>query len=80
METVKQQLEDQPSASHQMRIGGRIAELRKEKGLSQAKLAKLAGVHSSYIGKVELGKFDVGVGMLSKIGGALGVELDFVVR
>lgn len=64
--------------NHKVRIGKRIAELRKERGLSQAKLAQLTGIQSSYIGQIELGKYDVGISMLSKIGDALEMTLDFI--
>lgn len=64
--------------NHKIRIGKRIAELRKERGLSQAKLAQLTGIQSSYIGQIELGKYDVGISMLSKIGDALEMTLDFI--
>jgi len=60
------------------RIGKRIAELRSEKGLSQAKLAELSGVGYSHIARIEKGYYSVGIDVLAKIAGALGVELDFV--
>ena len=61
--------------NHKIRIGKRIAELRKEKGLSQ--LAQLTGIDSSNIGKIELGKYNPSLEILSRIGDALGVEIDF---
>jgi len=60
------------------RIGKRIAELRSEKGLSQAKLAELSGVGYYHIARIEKGYYSVGIDVLAKIAGALGVELDFV--
>nr|WP_262895649.1 helix-turn-helix transcriptional regulator [Marivirga atlantica] len=38
------------------KIGQRIIELRKSKGLSQEQLAALAEVHEDYIGKIERGE------------------------
>ena len=64
-------------SNHKIRIGKRIAELRKEKGLSQFKLAQLTGIDSSNIGKIELGKYNPSLEILSRIGDALGVEIDF---
>lgn len=64
--------------SERERIGKRIAELRAEKGLSQAKLAELSGVGYSHIARIEKGYYSVGIDVLAKIAGALGVELDFV--
>lgn len=60
------------------RIGKRIAELRKEKGISQNKLAQLTGIDSGNIGKIELGKFNPGLETLCKIGEALGRQIDFI--
>lgn len=71
-------MEDSLEVNHKKRIGKRIAELRKERGLSQAKLAQLTGLNSGYIARVELGTFDIGIENLSKIGDVLGMEIDFV--
>lgn len=60
------------------KIGKRIAELRHEKKLSQVQLAELSGVGYSHIGRIELGRYSVGIDTLSKIAEALGVELEFV--
>lgn len=59
------------------RIGKRIAEIRAQIGISQAKLAKLSGVGYSHIARIEMGHYSVGIDTLVKIGDALGVELDF---
>lgn len=64
--------------NHKIRIGKRIAELRKERGLSQTRLAQLTGFDRGYIAKIELGTFDIGIENLSKISNALGVMVDFV--
>lgn len=60
------------------RIGKRIAELRSEKGISQAALAELSCVGVSHIARIEKGYYSVGIDVLAKIAGALEVELDFV--
>ena len=64
--------------NHKVRIGKRIAELRKERGLSQFRLAQLTGIDSSNIGKIELGKFNPGLETLCKISEALGCQIDFI--
>ena len=64
--------------NHRIRIGKRIAELRKEKGLSQFKLAQLSGIDSSNIGKIELGKLNPSLDTLCKISDALDLELDYM--
>ncbi|WP_277099120.1 helix-turn-helix domain-containing protein [Coprobacter secundus] len=60
------------------RIGKRIAEIRKEHGLSQAKLAELTGIAPGNIARIELGKYSTGIDILSKIAGALKKRIDFV--
>jgi len=59
------------------RIGKRIAELRIEKGLTQARLAELSGVGYGHIARIEQGRYSVGIDTLGKLGEALGVELGF---
>lgn len=56
-------------------IGRQIAAIRKKKGLSLRQLAELTGLNHSNIGKIELGKYSVGVDILGKICDALGCEL-----
>lgn len=64
--------------SERKRIGERIAEIRKAKGISQAKLAELTGLDSGHIARIELGKYSTGVDVLAKIAGALEYKLDLV--
>ena len=61
-----------------MRIGKRIAEIRKEKGISQAKLAELSGIDSGHIARIELGKYSTGIDILCRIADALDYSIDFV--
>lgn len=58
------------------RIGKRIAELRKERGLSQVQLAERCGMHQGHIARVELGKYSVGIDTLVNIAEALGCKID----
>ncbi len=60
------------------RIGKRIAQMRMEAGISQYKLAELTGLAPGNIARIETGKYSTGIDLLSKIGDALGYELDFV--
>ncbi|REE67017.1 helix-turn-helix protein [Paenibacillus taihuensis] len=55
-------------------IGRRIRDLRKQRGLSQEQLGEMAGVHFSYIGKIERAEKNVTVVNLEKIAAALGVS------
>lgn len=56
-------------------IGQRIRSYRTEKGLSQEKLAELAGCHPTYIGQVERGEKNATLESIEKIACALGVPL-----
>ncbi|SCJ38520.1 helix-turn-helix domain-containing protein [Bacteroides cellulosilyticus] len=60
------------------RIGQRIAELRKEKGISQAKLSELTGIGTGHIARIELGKYSTGIDTLAKIAEILEYKIDFV--
>lgn len=59
------------------RIGKRIAQIRMEVGISQARLSELTGIAPGNIARIETGKYSTGVDLLSKIGDALGYKLDF---
>ena len=48
-------------------FGKRLQQIRKEKGLTQEKLAELAGVHEKHISKLELGTYKPSFDTLSKI-------------
>lgn len=62
--------------SERRRIGLRIAELRKAKGLTQAQLAEKTGFSQSNIGRIETGKYSVGLDVLAKIADALGAKVE----
>lgn len=61
-----------------LHIGKRIAELRRKKKYSQAKLAELTGMTSGNIARIELGKYSTGIDILDKIALALDTKLTFV--
>lgn len=60
--------------SVKIRIGKRIKELRKEKGISQEKLAGLAEIDRTYMTSVENGRRNIAVVNLEKIVKALNVD------
>ncbi|MDD4010284.1 MAG: helix-turn-helix domain-containing protein [Fermentimonas sp.] len=76
-EYVKSDMAFEKAFNIRNRIGKRIAEIRKEEGLSQARLAELAGLDQAHIARIEAGRYSVGIDTLAKIGEALGVELNF---
>ncbi|HEY2093501.1 MAG TPA: helix-turn-helix transcriptional regulator [Thermoanaerobaculia bacterium] len=54
-------------------LGRRIAELRREKGLTQEALAEAMGVSRNHIADIELGTRNTGVWSLLLICGSLGI-------
>ena len=59
-------------------IGQRIAQLRAEAGMSQARLAELTGMAQPHIARIEAGRYSVGIDILGKIAAALGKRVDLV--
>ena len=59
-------------------IGKRIAELRKERELSQVDLALKTGLDKGHIARIELGRYSVGLDTLQKIADALDVKIDLI--
>ena len=59
-------------------MGERIAQLRHEKGLSQATLAKALGLSASTIAMYEQGRREPSVSILIALAAALGVTIDFL--
>lgn len=56
------------------KLSGRIEDLRKEKNLTQEKLAELAGLHRSYFWDIEQGR-NISIKTAYKISKALSVTL-----
>ncbi len=56
-------------------IGGRIAELRKAKNLSQQQFSYEAEIERSYLTHVEKGRKNISIDTLIKITTALGISL-----
>lgn len=56
-------------------VGGKVRELRKERGLSQEDLGELSGFHFSYIGGLERGERNVSLENLAKVAETLGVDI-----
>lgn len=57
------------------RLAKRLKELRAERGLTQAALAKRAGVTLSYIGRLEIGRHDPQLSTLRKLAKALKITV-----
>lgn len=61
------------------RIGQRIAELRKQRGMTQQDLADLTGNQRNHISRIESGKYSVGFDTLQTIAEALGGAIDIII-
>ena len=62
------------------RIGQRIADLRKQHGMTQQALADKTGLFRAHISRIERGRYSVGFDTLQQIAEALGYYIDFVRR
>ena len=56
-------------------IGQRIRNYRTQKGLSQEKLAELAGCHPTYIGQLERGEKNATLESVEKLASAMDISL-----
>ncbi len=54
-------------------MGKTVRQIRQAKGLSQAELAKRAGLSREYINKIEAGKYDPPLSTITALAEALGV-------
>lgn len=61
-----------------IRMGQRIAALRKEKGMTQRALAEATGILAPHIARIEKGNHSVGFDTLQTIAAALGGNIDIV--
>ncbi len=57
------------------RIGLNITIIRERQGLTQEKLAELAGLHRAYIGQIERGEKNIGLKNLEKIANGLNISI-----
>jgi transcriptional regulator with XRE-family HTH domain len=56
-------------------FGDNVQKYRKEKQVSQEKLAGLAGVHRTYVGMIERADKNITLRNMEKLAKALGVEI-----
>lgn len=56
-------------------VGRRVRDLRKQRDLSQEQLGELAGVHFTYIGKIERAEKNISLLSLDKVARALNVTI-----
>lgn len=58
------------------RLSEKLKEVRKSKKLTQQELAEKAGLHLTYVGHLELGKYHPTVYVMWKISKALGISMN----
>lgn len=61
-------------------IISKLAQVRKEQGLSQERLAELSGVHRVTIARIETGEISPNVRTLEKLSGALDVPVSELIE
>ena len=59
-----------------IKFGGRVREIRKEKGLSQEELSFKADLHRTYIGMIERAEKNITLINIEKIANALEVSIN----
>lgn len=57
-----------------MAFGRQVRHLREERGLSQERLAELAGIHRTYMSDIERGERNIGLDNILALARALGVS------
>ena len=62
------------------KFGKKVREIRLERKLSQGKLAKILGVHPTYISGIERGLRNPSLITLEKIAKALNVKIDELIK
>ena len=62
------------------RIGTRIAEIRKNKGMTQMDLSAATGIQQAHIARIETGRYSVGLDTLALIAKALDAKVDIIVK
>ena len=63
------------SPQWKVRFGKRLREVRTGKGISQEKLAELAGLHRTYVSSVERGGRNISLVNIESLARALGVPM-----
>lgn len=62
--------------NHREQIGKRIAQLRKDRGLTQEQLSEQTGLDRANIAKIERGRYNTGIDIIGKICDALGCRIE----
>ncbi|WP_426138822.1 helix-turn-helix domain-containing protein [Psychrobacter sp. TWR1-1-1] len=60
-------------------FGKRVREVRKSKGISQEKLAEMAGIDRSYMGNIERGEKNITLKKIYEICDALQIDIKLLI-
>lgn len=63
-----------------IKFGKRVKEIRLQKGLSQGNLAKILGLHPTYISGIERGVRNMALKNIEKLANALGVSINDLLK
>lgn len=63
-----------------VRFGKNVQRIRKEKNISQEKLAEYAGLHRTYIGMIERFERNITLINAEKVANALGVNISELIK
>ena len=69
-----------PTKEILIQFGGRVREIRKEKGLSQEELSFKANLHRTYIGMIERAEKNITLVNIEKIANALEVDVSNLLK
>ena len=67
------------SSEFRLKVGNRIKQLRQEAKMTQAEVAKKAGININYFAVIERGEVTTSVEKLKKIGDALKVDISKII-
>lgn len=68
---------DKQLHDNRVRLGQRIAEIRKERSLTQQQVAEETGLLKQNISRIEGGRYNFGIDILAKIAAALECDVEF---
>jgi transcriptional regulator with XRE-family HTH domain len=69
-----------PRSEPQTALGEAVRRLREDKGLTQEAVAHAAGVHPTWVSRLEGGALNPSWGMVARVAAGLGVEVSEVAR
>lgn len=75
---VKTKIKMRKNIDERLRIGQRLAGLRKEKGYTVRSLSEKCGITYQYLSKIENGKFSASIDVVSLICEALDAKIEII--